>query len=126
MAIVSMGCKLPHGLFAQLYKMIEVPTGPQGLMTPTAHPEGDRVRLNGSNHRDAIAGWGITDVDESWAAAWMEQNKTLQAVKAGLIFVRNSAAKVAGEAKGKALVLSGFEALDPNKTPQNIAPVVKE
>ncbi len=126
MATVSIACKLPHGLFAQLYKMIEVPTGPQGLMTPTAQPEGERVLLNGSNHRDAVCGWGITDVEESWANAWMEQNKTLQAIKAGLIFVRNSAAKVAGEAKDKALMKSGFEALDPTKPPQDIAPVTRD
>lgn len=127
MATVSIACKLPHGIFAQLYKMVETPTGPQGLMTPTAEPEGERIRFNGSNHRDAIAGWGVTDnVDEHWANAWMAQNSTLQAVKAGLIFVRASAAKIAGEAKEKALVLSGFEALDPTKPPQNIAPVTKD
>lgn len=126
MATVSIACKLPHGLFAQLYKMIPAPTGPTALMVPTAQPDGERVRLNGSNHRDAIGGWGVTDVDESWAGAWFAQNATLAPVAAGLIFMRASAAKVAGEAKEKALVKSGFEALDPNAPPQGIAPVTRD
>lgn len=127
MATVSIACKLPHGLFAQLYKMVEMPTGPAGLMVPTAQPEGDRVKLNGGNHHLAIAGWGVTEnIDKSWADAWMAQNATLQPVKAGLIMVRDSTQKLAYEAKEKASVVSGFEALDPNKMPEGLKKVEKE
>lgn len=127
MATVSIACKLPHGLFAQLYKMVEIPTGPVGQMTPTAQPEGKRVKLNGGNHHLAIAGWGVTEnIDKAWADAWMAQNATLRPVEAGLIIVRESTQRLASEAKDKALMVSGFEALDPNKMPEGLKKVEKE
>lgn len=127
MATVSIACKLPHGMFAQLYKMIDLPSGPTGQLTPTAQPDGDRVKLNGSNHHAALFGWGITEnIDKAWADAWMAQNVTLQAVKAGLIFVRESSQKLASEAKEKVAVLSGFEALNPEKMPDGLKKAEKD
>lgn len=122
MATVSIACNLPHGLFAQLYKMVEKPTGPQGVMTPTAEPDGERVHLRGGNHPRAIAGWGLTDnIDASWAEAWMKQNESLAPVKAGLIVVRDNAAKAAATAQDKEGMKNGFEALDPKAMPAGLS-----
>lgn len=127
MAIVSIACKLPHGLFAQLYKMIDVPSGVAGQFISTAHADGDRVKLNGANHDNAIAGWGITDnIDKSWADAWMAQNATLQPVKIGLIFVRESTEKIAPVAKAKKEMVTGFESLNPDKMPDGLQRVEKD
>ncbi len=118
-AKVSVACALPHGLHLQNYKIIDTP---QGRMATEVGP---RVTLNGSNHPAAVAGFGITEeVDASFMDEWLRANGESDAVKNGLILVRNSAGAAQGEAKSRKGVKSGFEPLDPAKMPAELKAAV--
>lgn len=91
---VSVACKLPHGLILEL---------------PNAEP----VRLNGANHPEAIAGFGITAVDKDFFEAWKTAHKDFAPLVKGLIFAQDRADSIRAEAKDKAALKTGLEGLDP-------------
>ena len=99
---VSVGCKLPHGLILEM---------------------GDeRVTVKGANDSTLIGGHGITEgVDKDFFDAWLDKNKGLDFVKKGLIFASEKATSVNAEAKEKQDETTGFEGLDPDALPKDLA-----
>lgn len=106
---VTVACKLPHGLHLDLQR----PGKPK-----------ERVTIHGFTHPGAIAGFGITEnVNKEFFDEWLRQNKDLEPVKQGLIFSHAQQKSVIDQAKDKAYLKSGLEALDPNKPSPGIEPM---
>ncbi|WP_424624448.1 hypothetical protein [Achromobacter marplatensis] len=105
MTTVTVACKLPNGL------VLDLP-GVEKKFT-----------LNGSHHREAVAGHGMTEVDDEFWAKWSELHKDFEPVKKELVFAqkrKSSAAAKAEEQKGNK---SGLEGIDPEKPAPGIEPV---
>lgn len=100
---VSVGCKLPHGMHADV---------------------GDnRVTLNGSNSAHVIGGFGITrDVERAHIEKWMADHKDAPYVVNGLIFVMDSTADAESAAKAMEGMPNGFEGMDPTKPGKDLQP----
>lgn len=100
-ATVTVGCKLPHGLFLDM---------------------GDkRVTIKGVNSTSIIGGHGITEnVDKEFFDAWMAKNANLTFVKAGFIFAHEKANNAAAEAKDREANATGLEALNPDAMPKGL------
>lgn len=95
MALVSVACKLPHGL------ILEVEGKPP-------------VQIKGALHRDAIAGFGITKVDKEFFEQWAKQYAEFKPLKDGLIFAQDREDSARREAEEKKDEKTGFEGLDPS------------
>lgn len=103
MALITVGCKLPHGLHLDV--------------------GGTRVTLLGTNKSNVIGGHGITEgVEESFFKKWLVQNKDSAAVKNGLIFAHEKVENTKAEAIEKANNRNGFEGIDPNKPAPGVEP----
>jgi hypothetical protein len=112
---VTVACKLPHGLELRLYKVEKD--------TPAQLLPGDPVVLAGTNADNAVGGYGLTEnVDAAFFAAWMDQNQTFPAVRAGLIFADDSTAKVRDRAVEQARLESGFEGINPEAPRSGVLP----
>ncbi len=91
--VVTVGCKLPHGI------TIEHPLDPSKTVT-----------LNGKNKAVILgAEYASTEVDGDFWEQWLAVNKEFPAVKAGAIFVAKSATDVAAVAREFADRRTGFE-----------------
>jgi hypothetical protein len=98
-AMISVGCKLPHGLHMDITKHGELRK---------------RVTLNGTNASRVIGGYGISEnVSKEFFEKWMADHHELPAVKNGLIFAHDKAAFVESKAKEQAQVKNKFEPIDP-------------
>lgn len=98
MAMVSIGCKLPHGL------QIAVDNDPR------------RLTLRGANAPGAAFGCGFTLVDEAFFDAWAAQvTPEFGPLKGGQIFKQPTAEKAKGEAKSRRKETTGFEQAEPAK-----------
>ncbi len=102
MATVLMGCKLPHGLVAEL--------------------NGNAVVLAGANSSELIGGFGLTDVDKDFAEAWLASEKDTPLVSKGLVFIANSRREAQSVAVEQGAQKTGLEALDA----ENPLPGVKQ
>ncbi|SRR5258708_5335295 len=135
---VTVACKLPHGLIMQLQ---EKTTQPQPVMggglrevdvwvPSNAHAP---ITLYGNAHpqnmapiADIASGFALTyDVPKDFWDQWVEQNKTLPAVKNGLVFAQPNSRRAKDEAKEKADLKTGFERLDPNNLPKEFSKKVQ-
>lgn len=105
MSTVIVACKLPNGL------VLDLPGVEQ------------RVRLNGSHHRELVAGHGLTEVDEEFWNAWVELHKDFEPLKKELIFAQKRESSAAAKAKEMKGNKSGLEGLDPEKPAPGIEPV---
>jgi hypothetical protein len=95
-ATVTVGCKLPHGLIAEV---------------------GDKsFTFNGANDSDLIGGHGITyDVPKDFWDAWVAQvSAWFVPFKNKLVFAHESEKSVTSQAKEMAKEITGFEGLKPN------------
>lgn len=105
MSHVIIACRLPNGIMAQVDKTM--------------------VRLNGANAENAVAGFGFTRVDASFAEAWLKddgEGARRTVTKRGGIFLSDSmddARAIAREMSGE---VSGFERIDPEKAAPGIVP----
>lgn len=92
--VVTVGCKLPHGLVAQV---------------------GDNsVVFKGANSALIIGGHGITEnVDAAFWSSWLERNKGLEFVRKGLVFADAKADNTKAQAKEKSQVKTGLEPINP-------------
>lgn len=100
---VIVGCKLPHGLEAQI--------------------AGKTVVLNGSNSATIIGGYGLTQgVDKDGFEAWLLAYADLPYVKNELVFAQESAKSAAAQATENAAEKTGLEGLDPKKPAPGIEP----
>lgn len=114
---IKIGCKLPNGFIMEL-----IEAGPLNMPKPM----GARVLIKGSNSllihsqnpNPLVKAFAFTDVeDEAFARKWFEVNKDLAFVKAGLVFISESAKPVELKAAAKDRVkeLTGLEPLNPDK-----------
>lgn len=123
MALIKVGCKLPHGLILELGYRLEKISG--NIIKDDTYR---RIVLNGTNSNliqgapaQRVQAPGITFVDESDFDAWMKKNNALGFVKAGMIY------KIASEAEGQAIALdlgsqkTGFEPLDSKAMPKGVS-----
>jgi hypothetical protein len=99
-SLIKVYCKLPHGIEFSAGKV--------------------KVALNGAYHKNAVAGFGITEVD---AETWGVIEKTYAkhpAITRQLIFAQERD----GEAKAKELEKekTGFERLNPNAPSTGVVP----
>ncbi|OZI59940.1 hypothetical protein [Bordetella genomosp. 11] len=102
MANITVACKLPNGLVLDL--------------------GGKKVVLKGSRDRDAVAGFGLTQVDDGFWSTWATTYKDFPALKRGLIFAHAKESGAAAESKEKQDVKSGLEGLDPEKPGTKLKP----
>lgn len=119
MALVKVGCKLPHGVIAELGYSFQ--QGTYNLVKSTKYA---RIKINGTNSnlvKGALASAnqapGITEMEESFITEWLDKNKALGFVKAGMIYI------IKNDAEGKAIELdqskmkTGFEPLNRKDMP---------
>lgn len=123
MALVKVGCKLPHGLVIELGYTIGDGKG-KGIDIV----KGDNyraVRLNGTNS-NLVAGAaatahqapGITMVEEAVIKEWLERNKKLGFVKTQMIYIIANDAEGAAIAIDQSKMKTGFEPLTKKDEPK--------
>lgn len=96
MSTVTVACKLPNGLILDI-------------------PGAKSITLMGSNHPDAIAGHGLTEVDAAFWEAWTKLYPDFQPLKKELIFAQSGERSAVSKAKERKGEKSGLEGLDPDK-----------
>lgn len=98
--LVSVGCKLPHGLHLDL-------KGNDGNI---------RVSLVGANASRIVGGYGITEnVSAEFMAQWLKKNAKHPAVVDSSIFIHSDARSTEAMAKERQSVVTGLEPIDPLK-----------
>ncbi len=125
-ATVSVGCKLPHGLMLQLYSAPKDNKPAKALGKP--------VRIAGANQNYTETGlivpkgaFGLTDgVDKAFMDKWMHDNRDMEAVTQGLIFVHDKDVSVRAEGKARKEQMTGFEGKDPKKLPADLTEADKK
>lgn len=98
---VTIGCKLPNGLHAEL--------------------DGVSVHFNGANSSAVHNGHGITkNVDKDFWDAWLAKNQGLAFVRNGFVFAHEKPARTASQAKEQEGEKTGFEPVDTSKLPKDL------
>lgn len=137
--VVTVGCKMPNGMILRLHKKetFQVPVLGGGTRDQEQFvPTGDQVTIHGpatpfgKAPRSLVAGgFALTpNVDRAFMRAWMEQNKTHDAVKNGLIFVQDDQHKAHDQAEEMGGdVRTGLEPMHPDprkdaRTPRTSSP----
>lgn len=110
--MVTVGCKLPHGLKLDL----ELPGKPKV-----------RHILKGTNSSSVIGGFGLTEVPEDFWNEWVKRNKDLEAVKKLLVWSYPSREGARSKALEMAELRHGVEPINPNdkkdkRIPFNVKP----
>lgn len=117
--MLTIGCKLPSGLIME--------AGKPGESNYT------QVQLNGANQGEYVGrqesgkifipkteqGYGLTQVDSEFFAAWRKQYKVNAErwIREGIIFVVEDKASAQAAAADNVEVKTGYEQLNPDKTP---------
>ena len=128
---VTIACKLPHGLRMKVYNFTERSELVVGGGTRTvkiAEPiEGDIVVAGWSHpqNRDAkaqqVEGFALTpNVPKEFWDKWLEQNKTADYVRNGMIFAYEKHADAEARARNDRERKSGLERLDREKMPKGL------
>jgi hypothetical protein len=126
---VTVGCKIPNGLILRTFRpatVIEQTQGGGHKEVTISEPTGEQVVLNGSRYDSGseederpyiiMAGVGFTpNVAKEFFDRWLEQNKSSDIVKRGLIFARGGEADLRSQASEMREVKSGLEPIDPAK-----------
>lgn len=126
---VIVACKIANGLVLRLHTMVEMsePVLGGGYRTVMrAQVIGDPVHIRGPAapfgvmpRYAVIGGYALTDgVDGDFWRAWMEQNKTHQAVVNGLIFAHTKEDAARGMSADQEEIRSGMEPITPDKDPR--------
>lgn len=97
MSTVTVACKLPNGLVLDLAGVDQ------------------KFILNGAHHEEAIAGHGMTEVDEDFWNKWSQIYKDFEPLKKELIFAQGGERSAAAKAKEQKGNKTGLEGLDPKK-----------
>jgi len=103
---VVVGCKLPQGLVIR-----------HGNVS---------VTLAGANASRIVGGFGMTNVDEDLAKAWLAANQNFAPVKRGLIFIQANEARAQAEATEKAALATGFEGVNADKPAPAVTKTTEE
>lgn len=126
--MVTVACKLPHGLRLQLQRQevqkIQGFGGQLGETTVYRH-YGKTVILNGFAHEAKVSpkhpiegGYGLTfGVDAKFMKDWLDQNAELPAVRNGLIFIHSNSSELSSIIKEHEKTRSGLEPMNPNNLP---------
>jgi hypothetical protein len=152
---VTVACKLPNGLWMQIYKMVEktIQTHTGFATVKEAMKVGEPIKLNGCALPFAAmpnfpvpSGYALTEVPADFWEQWSEQNKDSDALKNRVIFAcekRENAIDRAKEQHEEILlkgkfnpqtgaydgrvvgVRSGLEAIDPRNPPSVGIPGLK-
>lgn len=92
--VVTIGCKLPHGLHMDV--------------------GGQRITLAGENSTEIVGGHGLTyGVPKDFWEAWKKEHAEQPFVKNGLVFAQGKTESAIAEAKEKQNNKTGFEGIDP-------------
>lgn len=135
---VTVACKVPGGLILRGFRMEDrqEPVMGGGMRSfKIAVETGERVIINGPvaergkmplarndlgmpDERMGMVrveyGFALTHgIDAEFFAEWLEQNRTLEAVKNGLIFAHAQQASVVAKARDGENIRSGLEPIDP-------------
>lgn len=98
---VTIGCKLPNGLQAEL--------------------NGVSVHFNGTNASAVHNGHGITkNVDKEFWDAWLAKNQGLAFVRNGFVFAHEKPASAISRAKEGEKEKTGLEPVDPTQLPKDL------
>lgn len=131
MATVTVGCKLPNGLYLRAFRMVtrtEAVLGGGVREYQIAEPIGEPVKINGYAAPFGMApdapisgGYALTSgIDEDLWNSWLEANKDSDLVRNNLIFASGRADHAQGRGREQAALRSGLEPLDPNNLPKGI------
>lgn len=131
---VTVGCKLPNGLWLSLHDMVDTAiAGPSGFtVVPMARRREERFCLNGTALDVAklrrqefpgyllVNGYALTPgIPRDFWEEWLKQNERSDLVRNHLIYAQDTherAHAVANESTG---VRSGLEPIDPAKPPRD-------
>ena len=128
--MVTVGCKLPHGLLIQLQKpeTISRPVMGGGMKDVVEYQRtGELVKIHGYAHRRdkapaavlASPNCALTQVDADFFNEWLSQNRDMPAVKNGFIFARGKQDDARSEARSLDKHMNGLEPFDPeNPVPE--------
>lgn len=114
---VTVACKIPNGIYLDLRKgeqLIRVKLNGPGMPIPLD----PKKPLPRKKIEDAAA---LTfGVDKEFWEQWLKKHKDYGPVKAGLIFAHEQQESVIDQARERSKVLTGLEAIDPNKPGRGI------
>lgn len=110
--IVVVQNKLPWGLDIFLDQDgIDEQSG-KGIKVP--RPE-TRVRLNGANSSNVIGGYGLTEVDADYWAAWLKSHGNYAPIKSGVIKAQPTRERAMAQAMDEKELKTKLEPIDPDK-----------
>lgn len=93
--VVTVGCKLPHGLHLDV--------------------DGVRISVNGLNSTEIVGGHGLTPgVPKAFWERWKAEHADFVPLQRGFIFAQGKTDSAIAEAKDRKDEKTGFEGLDPN------------
>ena len=142
--MMSVGCKLPHGIVLRLQvKTVQKVNVGGSIMDVElwgfdASPGAESYRLKGftrhaamvpdakivgahrANDGGTIGGYAITHVPKDFWDKWVAQNKDFEPLQKKFIVAWEKPEMVEGYAKERIDEMSGFEPLNPNKLPRGI------
>lgn len=96
------GCKLPHGLSITL-------------------ADGQTIELKGANASRIVGGHGLTPgVPAELFQKWLKENRALQFVRSGLIFMHTDVASANDMAKERTATRTGLEPIDPTQSKNGV------
>jgi len=105
-AVVTVGCKLPHGLLMEMGKR--------------GNEDYKAVQLRGCQSSRIVGGFGMTEVSEEFMTAWLKKYSKAPFVKKGMVFIMPDAASAADVAKERSEIKTGFERLNPKDAPAGL------
>ena len=125
---VTVACKLPNGVFLQLFDMVDGrEMTPQGSRTTkVARKRGEAIKLNGTALKfgqipdfTMAHGYALTQVPADYWEEWCSQNSDSDLLANRIIFAHECVNGVSGMAKEAKTtkIKSGMEPIDPKAPP---------
>lgn len=130
----TIACKLPHGLYMQLFvteDASEPVMGGGSRAIKVSRPAGERVRLNGwardrmkESETQIVGGYALThNIDADFAEKWFSDNASLDIVKNKIVFMQPKHTFAESQAREQLAIKSGFEPIDPANLPREFKKV---
>jgi len=131
---VTVACKMPHGIVIRGFRsaMRSVPVMGGGVRDEKYfEPDGREVTIlgnarpvGGEFRTRVVMGFALTQgVPKDLWEEWLASNKSMPAVRNGLIFALGSTSEVAEEARNRGKLRSNLEPLNPNGDPRRPRPL---
>lgn len=129
--MITIACKHPSGLVLELDDSREEAPTPGANKVKFYFGTGRTVTLNGSNssHPDSpqvavgrvSAGFGLTDIPESFWDKWVEQHPDFPMLKNGTLFALRTQDAIMSETANRRAVKNGLEPRDPDNPGPGLA-----